>query len=119
MYVAVEHYLTYDHDKEWKDWEARVATIENAVKGISGITTEVKVPPLGNVTPTLHVMWDSNKVKLTTKELQEKLRTGNPSIEVVGAEDENHISMTTWVMKPGEDKIVATRLKEELTKASA
>jgi L-seryl-tRNA(Ser) seleniumtransferase len=119
MYVAVEHYLTYDHDKEWKDWEARVATIENAVKGISGITTEVKVPALGNVTPTLHVMWDSNKVKLTTKELQEKLRTGNPSIEVVGAEDENHISMTTWVMKPGEDKIVSTRLKEELTKASA
>jgi hypothetical protein len=27
--------------------EARVATIENAVKPINGITTEVKVPQLG------------------------------------------------------------------------
>jgi L-seryl-tRNA(Ser) seleniumtransferase len=117
MYVALEHYLAYDHDKEWKEWEARVATIENAVKPINGITTEVKVPQLGNVTPTLHVTWDPNKVKITTKQLQENLRNSDPSIEIVGNED-NHISMTTWVMKSGEEKIVARRLKEELSKVS-
>jgi len=117
MYVALEHYLAYDHDKEWKEWEARVATIENAVKPINGITTEVKVPTLGNVTPTLHVTWDPNKVKITTKQLQENLRNGDPSIEIVGNED-NHISMTTWVMKSGEERIVARRLKEELSKVS-
>ena len=117
MYVALEHYLAYDHDKEWKEWEARVATIENAVKPVNGITTEVKVPQLGNVTPTLHVIWDPDKVKITTKQLQENLRNGDPSIEIVGNED-NHISMTTWVMKPGEEKIVAKRLKEELSKVS-
>jgi len=116
MYVALEHFINYDHDKEWKEWEARIAKIQNAVKPISGITTEVKVPPLGNVTPTLHVTWDKTKVKITTKELQEKLRNGNPSIEIVGNED-NHISITAWVMKPGEEKIVAARLKEELLKA--
>jgi len=115
MYVALEHYLTYDHDKEWKEWEARVATIEGAVKPIAGITTEVKVPTLGNVTPTLHITWDASKVKITTKDLQEQLRIGEPSIEVVGNE-ESHISITTWVMKPGEEKIVAKRLKEELSK---
>lgn len=118
MYVALEHFLTYDHDKEWKEWEARVATIESAVKPIAGITTEVKVPALGNVTPTLHITWDAGKVKITTKDLQENLRMGEPSIEVVGNED-NHISITTWVMKPGEEKIVAKRLKEELSKVSA
>lgn len=118
MYVALEHYLNYDHDKEWKEWEARVATIESAVKPIAGINTEIKVPMLGNVTPTLHVIWDASKVKITTKDLQENLRIGDPSIEVVGNE-ENHISITTWVMKPGEEKIVAKRLKEELSKVSA
>jgi len=116
MYVALEHFINYDHDKEWKEWEARIAKIQNAVKPIKGITTEIKVPPLGNVTPTLHVTWDKTKVKITTKELQEKLRNGNPSIEIVGNED-NHISITAWVMKPGEEKIVAARLKEELLKA--
>ena len=62
------------------------------MKPINGITTEVKVPTLGNVTPTLHVTWDPNKVKITTKQLQENLRNGDPSIEIVGNED-NHISM--------------------------
>src|SRR5688572_17128963 len=116
MYVALEHYLNYDHEKEWKEWESRITTIQNAIKNINGINTEVKVPPLGNVTPTLHVTWD-DKIKITTKELQERLRNGNPSIEIVGNE-ERHISMTSWVMKEGEEKIVAKRLKEELTKSA-
>lgn len=116
MYVALEHYLAYDHDKEWKEWEERVATIQSAVQNISGVTTEIKIPTLGNVTPTLHVTWDKNKLKLTTKDLQDKLRAGDPSIEIVNNGDE-HISITTWVMKPGEDKIVAQRLKEGLSKA--
>ena len=108
--------------KNWKDVIKRVpkelenciATINNAVKNIGGITTEIKVPALGNVTPTLHVRWDNSKIKITTKELQEKLRNGNPSIEIVGNE-EGHISITSWVMKAGEEKIVAKRLKEELS----
>lgn len=118
MYAALEHYLQYDHDKEWKEWENRVATIDGAVKNISGVTTETVVPPLGNVTPTLHVRWDKTKVKLTTKALQDGLRNGDPSIEVVNNGDE-HISITTWVMKNGEDKLVAKRLKEELLKGTA
>jgi L-seryl-tRNA(Ser) seleniumtransferase len=116
MYVAVEHFLNYDHEKEWKEWEQRIATIENAIRNINGIGTEVKVPTLGNVTPTLHVTWDDAKIKLTTKELQEKLRNGDPSIEIVGNE-EAHISITSWVMKSGEEKKVAKRLKEVLSAA--
>src|SRR4030095_44919 len=57
MYVALEHFLNYDHEKEWKEWESRVATIRDEVKGINGFNTEIKVPVLGNVTPTLHVTW--------------------------------------------------------------
>ena len=117
MYVALEHFLNYDHEKEWKEWESRIATIQDAVKGINGFNTEIIVPTLGNVTPTLHVTWDGTKIKLTTKDLQERLRNGDPSIEIVGNE-EGHISITSWVMKKGEDKIVAKRLKEELSRVT-
>ena len=116
MYVAVDHYINYDHEKEWKEWEYRIATIRDAIKDLAGIKTEIKVPTLGNVTPTLHVTWDNGKVKITTKELQERLRNANPSIEVIGNE-EAHITITSWVMKAGEEKIVAKRLKEELAKS--
>ena len=117
MYVALEQYLKYDHDKEWKEWEKGIAHIENAVKPIKGIATKVHVPPLGNITPTLNISLDPNIVKLSTKDLQEKLRNGDPSIEVGGG-GENQVNVTVWVMKPGQEKTVAKRLKQELSAAT-
>ena len=114
MYVALEHFMKADHDKEFKTWESQIAVIENAVKGINGVTTKVFVPQLGNITPTLEVSWDAAVVKMSTKELQEKLRNGNPSIEVMGRGD-NGIHITVWVMRPGQEKIVARKLKEALS----
>jgi uncharacterized pyridoxal phosphate-dependent enzyme len=113
MYVALEQFLALDHDKIWKTWEKNIDRIENAIKNIDGIKTVVTVPKLGNVTPTLTVSWDTTKIKMTTNDVQEKLRSGNPSIEVISHE-ENSINITTWVMKRGEEKIVARRLKEVL-----
>ena len=114
MYVALEHFMKADHDKEFKTWESQIAVIENAVKGINGVTAKVFVPQLGNITPTLEVTWDTAVVKMSTKELQEKLRNGNPSIEVMGR-DVNGINITVWVMRPGQEKIVARKLKEALS----
>ncbi|MBL0743993.1 aminotransferase class V-fold PLP-dependent enzyme [Chryseolinea lacunae] len=117
MYVAVEKYVNADHDKEWKEWEASIAHIQNAVKVLPGVTTEVHVPPLGNHTPTLRITWDKDKVKTSDKDLKDVLRNGSPSIEVGGG-GENSINVTVFMLKPGQEKIVATRLKEVLTKAS-
>lgn len=116
MYVALDNFIHTDQDKLWKEWEGRIATMEKAVKNMRGVTTSIKVPPLGNVTPTLHITWDGALVKLTTKTLQENLRNGSPSIEIIGGGD-NHIVLTAWVMKPGDEKLVAARLKEEFTRA--
>jgi L-seryl-tRNA(Ser) seleniumtransferase len=112
----LEHYLSYDHDKERKVWEDNIAVIESAAKSVNGVTTRIFVPPLGNITPTLEVTW--NKPEIKAKELQEKLRYGSPSIEVI-SHDEKSIHITVWVMKQGEEKIVAKRLKEELTSLMA
>jgi uncharacterized pyridoxal phosphate-dependent enzyme len=117
MYVALEKFLSLDQAKVWKEWEDGVALIENAVKNIKGVTTAITVNPLGNHTPRLGITWDKNAIKLTGKELQEKLRNGAPSIEVGGGGDQNGIGITVFMMKPGQPKIVADRVKEELTKA--
>lgn len=118
MYVALEKFINQDHDKVWKQWEEGVALIENAVKKVDGVITEVTVNPLGNHTPTLRISWDNNKVKITKQDLQLNLRNGSPSIEVGGVQGEA-IGVTVWMMKPGQEKIVAKRLVEELSKATA
>ncbi|MEP6724657.1 MAG: selenocysteine synthase [Bacteroidota bacterium] len=117
MYVALEKYISQDHEKEWKEWEAATAVIDNSVKTINGITTKINVPALGNVTPTLSISWDNTKVKIAGKDLQQNLRNGVPSIEI-GSAQEKSISVTVWMLKPGQEKIVAARITEELKKAA-
>jgi len=116
MYVALEKFINMDHKKEWKVWEDRTALIGNAAKSVNGVNVETFAPELGNHTPTLRISWDATKVSLPVKVLQENLRNGNPSIEIMPGEN-NTLTITTWMLKPGEEKIVAARLKEELSKA--
>lgn len=115
MYAALEKYINTDHDKEWKMWEARIEVINNAIKNIDGVTTSVFVPPVANHTPTLHIVWDKEKIKLTNEELLDRLRKGSPSVEMVANKD-GGCNATVFMLNAGEEKIVAKRVKEELEK---
>lgn len=120
MYAALEMYVNQDHEKEWKMWEDRVALITNAVNKIDSVTVSVSVPPIANHSPKMKIAWDKNKIKLTRKSLGDNLRAGDPSIEMISwGGDENSIELTVFMLSKGEEKIVAKRLKEELTKALA
>jgi L-seryl-tRNA(Ser) seleniumtransferase len=117
MMVALERFLANDLEKEWKMWEDQIALINNAVQSVEGVTTEVVVPEVANHVPTLNISWDTAKVKTTGRELTQVLRNGHPSIEVAGVgEDKFHI--TTWMMQPGQERIVAERVREALQEAA-
>ena len=114
MYVALDAYIKRDHRKEWKIWEERVALINNTIKNIPGVITEIIVPPIANHNPSLQISWDPQKVNLTKESMGEKLRKGSPSIETISWEKDNSIRITVFMLKPGQEKIVANRIKEEL-----
>ncbi|CAN5824065.1 aminotransferase class V-fold PLP-dependent enzyme [soil metagenome] len=118
MYVALDSYVKRDHAKEWKMWEEQIAMINNAVKNIAGITTSTVIPPVANHVPSLEIVWDITKIKLTKEEMGLKLRNGKPSIETVSWEKDNSIRVNVFMLKPGQDKIVAARIREELMVAS-
>ena len=63
--------------------------------------------------PSLRIKWDQNFVKITPNEARAKLKNGHPSIETVGSDQE--IGITTWMMEPGQERLVASRLKEILS----
>jgi L-seryl-tRNA(Ser) seleniumtransferase len=120
MMVALELYLARDHAKEWQQWEGQIALIGDAARSVPGVTVETKVPAVANHIPTLHISWDAQKLPFTAARLREKLRTGNPSIEVADGQHNNKyaISITTWMLVPGQEKIVAAKLKEALSAVS-
>lgn len=115
MYAALDHYVKLDHDKELREWQAQAALVEQAAKKVKGVTATVTLPPVANHNPLIHIAWDPAQIKMTSAELQLKLRNGNPSIEVMKFDDTS-INITVFMLKPGEVTIVAARLEEELRK---
>ncbi len=113
MMVAVESYVKRDHAAEWREWERRARTITDAARSVKGVTVEQYVPEIANHTPHLRIRLDPGVVKVSVAEAIKRLREGEPAIECVpGSRD--YIGMTVWMLQPGEDKIVARRLREVL-----
>ena len=115
MLVALELYLARDHDKDWKLWEDQIKLISDSALSVDGVETEIHVPPHANHVPSLRIRWDENIVKLSKDDMRKKLRDGHPSIETVG--NEETVRITTWMMEPGQERIVAQRVKEVLANA--
>ncbi|WP_299530124.1 aminotransferase class V-fold PLP-dependent enzyme [Ulvibacterium sp.] len=115
MLVALELYLAKDHKKEWQLWEDQIKLISDSAKSIKGVETEIHVPPHANHVPSLRIRWDEKVVKISKDDMRKKLRDGHPSIETVGNKEE--VGITTWMMEPGQERIVAARVKEVLANA--
>ncbi len=102
-------------------WEEKIALIDNSVKGCCRCAkAEIVLPPVANHTPSLSITWDDKKVKnLLRNPWVKNYAAGTPSIEVISRETDNNIRLTVFMLKPGEKKVVARRIKEELVRASA
>lgn len=115
MYIALEKFINQDEDKEWKTLESRISVIADAVRIVDHVKAELLPLPAINRVPTLNISWDNTKIKLMNLALV--LRQGNPSIEVMNG-PKGSINVTAHMLKPEQVKIVASRIKEELLKAS-
>ena len=112
MLAALELYLSKDHQAEWKMWEDQIDLISESAKSVSGVETTIHVPPHANHVPSLKIRWDQSKVNISPDNVRKILREGSPSIETVG--NKNEIGITTWMMVPGQEKIVAKKIKKIL-----
>ncbi len=117
MLAAVETYLKRDHQADWREWEKRIKLIDDAVKPIRGVTTEVWIPQIANQVPHLKIRWDTAAIKIAVPEVAKKLREGSPSIEVVPGSREE-IVVGVWMMQPGDAQVVARRIGEILKSAA-
>jgi len=116
MLVAVESYLKEDHAAVWKEWEGRCHRIAGALKEFADVKTEIRVPPIANAVPHLHIRWDTQARRVSGPEMVKKLREGEPSIEVPpGAR--YPLTIGVWMMQPGDDAIVGRRIREILAGA--
>jgi uncharacterized pyridoxal phosphate-dependent enzyme len=136
--TAVETWLKIDSKKLYAEWNARVDRIAKLVETVPGVKTEIYVPDDGNRYPTLKISWDQQAWGFTLADCVQKLRDGDPVIEVLGADnpslvpavregiqkpnakerkETDHIELVSMTIKPGEEMIVGQRLRSILRSA--
>jgi L-seryl-tRNA(Ser) seleniumtransferase len=113
MMVALEMYLQHDHQADWHEWEKRVNAIRDSVAPIKGVESEMFVPEIHYHVPHVRIKWNQEAMRLSVKDVIQKLRDGEPSIEV-RASPPDALELGVWLLQPGETEIVARRLREIL-----
>jgi L-seryl-tRNA(Ser) seleniumtransferase len=112
MLAAVELYLAKDHAAERREFDARAETIRSGVAGVAGVKAEIFVPEVANHVPHVRISWDAVAKGMKPADAVDKLRAGEPSIGTRSEGDA--VIIGVWMMRPGEEKVVARRLRDVL-----
>ena len=124
MVAAVEAWVKRDHASEWKTWLSWLDTISTRVSTVESVRTVVREPTgLSNRSPSLTIAWDPAKLHITGDEVAEELARTKPRIALGsggGAGDTDpgttSISVTAWMMQPGDEGVVADRIHGVLSR---
>jgi L-seryl-tRNA(Ser) seleniumtransferase len=128
MVAAVDWFLSQSDGEMQAEFNRRAERIAAQLKDVPGVKHEIVIPPVANQVPHLLLRCDPARIRKTPREVAHELRQGNPSIELnptTGAKpgsgglptNENTIVVGVWMLEPGEDLLVARRLRDALLKA--
>ncbi len=112
MLAALELYLEKDHAKEQREFEKRAEEIRRSAAAVPGVTAEIFVPEVANHVPHVRITWDAAALGISAVDVVRALRDGEPSIGT--RSDGPALVVGVWMMRPGEERIVARRLRQVL-----
>jgi D-glucosaminate-6-phosphate ammonia-lyase len=114
MLAALELFVGKDHAREGREFDRRAEEIRKSASAVPGVKAEIFVPEVANHVPHVRVTWDSASTGPKAAAVVRALQDGEPSIAIRSEGDA--LVVGVWMMQPGEEKIVARRLRQELEK---
>ena len=112
LLVAIDLYLKKNHDQERREFDKRAEAIQKSALDGPGVKAEIFVPEVANHVPHVRVSWDAAGKGKTAADVVRALRDGEPSIAT--RSEGGAVVVGVWMMRPGEERIVARRLREVL-----
>jgi L-seryl-tRNA(Ser) seleniumtransferase len=109
MIKALDLYLGEDHDALAKEWQQRLEDVSKQITKVPGVNTEFFTPDIANHVPHMRITWDA-KISLTPQQVSQMLRSGSPSIAIGGGEGKPGLAMSSFMLQPGEEQIIAEQL---------
>jgi L-seryl-tRNA(Ser) seleniumtransferase len=119
MVKALELFLAEDHEALAKEWQDRLERISREINKIPGVSTSFFVPDIANHVPHMSITWDEARISLTPQQASKLLRSSKPSIVMGTGEGRPGLAMNSFMLQPGEDKIVAEQLSRLLREHAA
>jgi len=116
LLAALELYLAKDHAAEQREFHARAEAIRSSAAAVAGVTAEIFVPEVANHVPHVRIAWDAAAKGMTAADAVARLRAGEPSIGTRSEGDA--VVIGVWMMNPGEEQVVARRLRDVLQSRS-
>src|SRR5580700_10296846 len=114
MVKALELFLAEDHEALAKEWQARLEAIAREITKVPSVSTSFFVPDIANHVPHMSITWDASRISLTPQQASRLLRSSKPSIVIGAGEGRPGLAMNSFMLQPGEDKIVAEQLSRVL-----
>ena len=109
MIKALELYLNEDHDALAKEWQQRLDVVARQIAKIPGVSTSFFTPDIANHVPHMQITWDA-KISLTAQQASQILRGNQPSIAIGGGEGRPGLAMSSFMLQPGEEQVIAEQL---------
>jgi L-seryl-tRNA(Ser) seleniumtransferase len=113
MLVALELFLEKDHAREYRDLEKRAELVRTSAAAVPGVRAEIFVPEVANHVPHVRITWEGADEAAATAAVK-AMKDGEPSIGI--RSEGSALVLGVWMMKPGEEKTVARRLRQVLEK---
>src|SRR6266568_5807077 len=128
LVAAVDWFLGQDDAAMEAEYRKRAELIADRLKSLPTVQSQIFVPAVANRVPHLLITYDLSRIKITGAEVMQKMRQGNPRIELNPSTGgapasaglpggSNTIVVGVWMMQPGEDQVVAMQLRDVLQTA--
>ena len=108
LVVAVEMFMQMDEPSLYAQWHDRIAVMKAAADGVVGVTA---MTGEHFDRPNAELIFDSEHTLHSAASVREALAAGTPQI-VAGGKDS--LVLDPHTLEDGEDKIVASRVREIL-----
>ena len=120
LLTAVELCLKRDHAAERKEYHVMLDRAARRLAGVPTVFTELITNDDYSHSPRLSVQWDEAKLGVTLDQMMERLINGEPAIVATDMTKyrpnwKRGIGIFPYNLRPGEEIIVADRVREILT----
>lgn len=114
LVVAIENWLTSDHEKRLVDYGTKFSIIEHSLAGSTGVSKTEVVSTNNFYNLMLNVTLDTQKLGKNAQQINKELLDGNPRIRLSATDSDDTLCINVHTINNREAEILGSKLSDIL-----